>query len=193
MKELHFIHIPKCAGTSIINNANKHNILWAHNDPILKEYIKHKYFWHYPMKNISNKDDYNHLINSYDFFTVVRNPYSRALSAYQQNIYPRENIYTMNDFIYNAVKEHTIDHFYPQFWYVYDNNEKQIVNNVLHYETLDDDFQKCMDKYNLPVKLENKYNVFNKRFTIYDLSPETINIINQVYHKDFEYFGYSKI
>ena len=52
-----------------------------------------------------------------------------------------------------------------------------------------------MKRYKLDIKLNCKYNksIHNKKFTIESFSPELINLINHIYHKDFIIFGYKKI
>ena len=50
-----------------------------------------------------------------------------------------------------------------------------------------------MKKYNLNLKIDKHLNSNNKTFTINDFDKENIKLINDVYHKDFEYFNYKKL
>ena len=70
-----------------------------------------------------------------------------------------------------------------------------IVIHVLNHENLKNEFDQLMIQYNLPCRLDMKTNVApNKHmFNICDFSYELINLINTVYTKDFEVFGYNKI
>ena len=50
-----------------------------------------------------------------------------------------------------------------------------------------------MEEYNLPLRWDNENKINNRRtnwFSIEDFDNETINLINKVYKKDFEIFGY---
>ena len=69
---LKFIHITKTAGTSIERAAKTKNILWGSHDRDTYYNIKHCLL----PKHISCKN-----LNSYDWFTVVRNPYTRIISS----------------------------------------------------------------------------------------------------------------
>ena len=52
-----------------------------------------------------------------------------------------------------------------------------------------------MQKFKLDILLNQKDNTsrHEKRFTLKSFTPEMINLINCVYHKDFITFGYDKI
>jgi len=83
-KKLKFIHIPKCAGTTIEDNAEKIGILWGKNDLILKHCcngVKGACFWHLPLRFIP-KYKLTCLLERYNLFCVVRNPYDRCLSEF---------------------------------------------------------------------------------------------------------------
>ena len=50
-----------------------------------------------------------------------------------------------------------------------------------------------MKKYNYNIILNRHDNKGVKKFTVDDLSSEVISLINNLYHKDFEMFGYKKL
>ena len=70
MKILKFIHITKCAGTSIEDVGKENNILWGR---FHKEYG----WWHEIFINKSKE-----LKLKYDWFVVIRNPYERLISEF---------------------------------------------------------------------------------------------------------------
>ncbi len=194
-KELKFIHITKTAGSAIEKAGYENKVLWGMYH---KEYNGwHKYF---PQKD-------NKFKNKYDWFMVVRNPYNRILSEYycewggigKKNVNHNKN--DMNNYLINKInrlivlnKNESGDHYSPQYKYL-DNNQKI---HILHYENLENEFNDLMSLYNLShIKLK-KYNTKEEKnnsikFNINDFSPQLINLINQVYDKDFSTFNYSKI
>ena len=78
-KELKFIHITKAAGTSIEDIGNKRGLKWGRFDKEQKYKTKpiSPSFWHTPFTELD--DSYK---RKYDWFVVVRNPYTRILSEY---------------------------------------------------------------------------------------------------------------
>lgn len=48
-----------------------------------------------------------------------------------------------------------------------------------------------MKQYNINLKLDEKRNVSNHKFTINDFNESTNKLIQEVYKKDFELFNYT--
>lgn len=92
-------------------------------------------------------------------------------------------------------------HMYPQHYYVYDNvngTTQQVVDHILRFENLQDEFPALMKLYGLSVKLPRfdspKLDLAgNPRLTAADLDPRTIRYINWRYAKDFDLLGYNKL
>lgn len=199
MKELKFIHITKCAGTSIENIGKKHNINWGRFHK--KEYGSyHRVFVNKP-KSLREK---------YDWFLVVRNPYERVISEFYcrwggirihgKSPY-KASVKEFNNYIKKSIlsckkniNRVPIGHFCPQYLYI----DSNVTQHVLQFENLHDEFNALMKRYNLNMKLDQHNNKCpdnkdKKKFTIDSLSPETIELINEFYDKDFETFNYKKI
>lgn len=193
-KQLKFIHITKTAGSSIEAIGLEQNLRWGINHT---EYG----FWH---EIFIRKPE--GLRKKYDWFTVVRNPYKRILSEYHflMNALKITETHTVQQFntfvtkwIKNAsknIENHPTfgrvggDHFTEQYKYL-DSSSKI---HILKFENLEIEFNTLMNQYNYKCTLNKKIQVSkNKRFTINDLSKDTIKLINTVYKKDFEYFGYT--
>lgn len=88
-------------------------------------------------------------------------------------------------------------HYVNQAEYVYDG-EEIVVENVLHYENLSNEFDALMKKYNivmtLPPKDKGVYSDTNKeRLTYKYLDPEAIALVNEYAKVDFEKFGYQMV
>ena len=204
MKKLKFIHITKTGGTTIENISNK---TWGRFQNFGVFY--HCTFDKYP-KDIQEK---------YDWFMVVRNPYVRILSEFKcgsagiGNIkydnfrteckdfekYIKHNKDTISKDMFNSYIQLRILnrgkwYYHYTELYKYLPSDPNIVMNIIRFENLNEDFDKLMGKYSLDFKL-NKHSNKSKpvKFTINDFSDDTINMINEVYHKDFELFNYEKI
>jgi len=191
MKELKFIHITKNAGSSIEEIGLKYKLLWG--------MYHHEYgSWH---EYFSNKPI--ELKTKYDWFMIVRNPYDRILSEFYcnhkgfrvNNMGYAESKQGFNDYLLFRIRTRELrgDHYAEQYKYLY--NHTDTIIHVLKYENIRNEFDNLMIQYNLPCRLNMKTNSApNKHiFTISDFSDELIELINTVYDKDFELFGYTKM
>lgn len=182
-KPLKFIHITKCAGTSIEQTAITKNIQWG------------KYHTEYGWWHGIFRDKPKELKEAYDWFTVVRNPYDRIMSEYYCNFNGIDaNAYPSRDESNKILIEHITNrskkgnHYTEQYKYIDDS----VKIHILKFENLEEEFKKLMEEYNIhigPLQIlntNNKYRFFKMRY----ISPEVIQLINEVYKKDFEMFGY---
>jgi hypothetical protein len=88
-------------------------------------------------------------------------------------------------------------HFIPQYDYVFDHSGKQVIQHILKFETLHDDFANLMKKFNLnitipakEVRLGRKY---DKKIGVNDLSSDLVLLIEEFYKKDYDFFGYPRL
>ena len=203
MKELKFIHITKTGGTTIENISNE---TWGRYQKFID--FHHTTFDKYT-KDIQEK---------YDWFMVVRNPYDRILSEFKCNNagvgnihdnfctecadfekYVKNNKDTISKDMFNSYIQLRIlnrgkwyNHYTEMYKYL--PSDPNIVINIIRFENLNEDFDKLMSKYSLDFKLNKHDNKSGSvKFTINDFSDDTINMINEIYHKDFELFNYDKI
>lgn len=140
-----FIHIPKCAGTSVSET------LYG-EDP-----------WHFSIKHYSER-----AITSYVSFAIVRDPVDRFYSSFyylqaRSALYPR-SIYTdaaecddAADFFTKYIQnqnDRDINYFLrSQQWYLTDINNKLRVDFIIPMNSLDRDF---------PLSLRKKFNYFDQ-------------------------------
>jgi len=184
MKELKFIHISKCAGTSIENAARKERQFWGR--------FHHEYgYRHKLFPRLSPW-----IIDKYDWFMVVRNPYERALSEYYWFFKNAEKINhtkeEMNSFIIDKIRQRSRfgNHFTEQYKYLHPTVNIRIIK----FENLDEEFTALMKEYNLEKIGLGKENARNfQDYSVADFSPELITLINEVYDQDFAEFQYEKI
>jgi hypothetical protein len=197
-KRLKFVHITKTAGTSIEEIGKANGINWG-------KFHKEYGFWHDIFSDKSSV-----LKNKYNWFMVVRNPFTRAISEYyfccdkgnltnDVNVFNEQLIQLLKTYQENKYKPYTGEpwwlsssghHFTEQYKYL----DSLTKINVLKFENLEEDFNNLMKKYNLNIRLnkhENKAKV-NNPFTVSDLNNETKQLIVEIYKKDFETFGYSE-
>lgn len=209
-KKLKFVHITKCAGVNIENiNTNEE---WGRFDKEIESMFKSvDYrlwpFWHVPFKYLL-KEQVDEMLEKYDLFTVVRNPYDRIISEYycrwagpgsngvlkesksidEFNRFIRFRLLDLKQKMKNNEKIH--QHYTPQHYYFVDKEGNNIIKNVLKLENLSVDFNELMEKYGYEYMLDQK-EVTKRNFGVLHLSYENISLIREIYKKDFEMFGYS--
>lgn len=189
-----FIHIPKCAGSSIerIFNGSQyvewddHNKIWTQH--ATAEQIKQLYF--------KNYDDYFS-------FTFTRNPWDRAISDYfwtkkdlkiedsfKNYLLLKKNFDTPKLRYPHLNSSGRGDHILAQSDFVLNSNGEQIVNFVGAFENLQKDFNIVCDKIGIPQRqLPHVNKSKHKHYTEY-YDDETREIVAEKYAKDIEYFGY---
>jgi hypothetical protein len=201
-----FIHIPKTAGTSMeyflgalygytdsyiercIYNIEPNNLLDLGNDK-----------QHNPIHV------YNNILFSIDFiFTIIRDPYSRLISAYiffknyieikqfgkmsnlsfsewflKEKINNKESITTYNH------------HLLPQMWYIQDIKK---FSYILRYERLKEEIPILLNKLNIgtPIPFPHKFKRRNNYIDYSDIK-DVLPEINRYYNEDFETLNYPKI
>jgi len=211
---LEFIHITKTGGTTIEKSAAEAGIRWGAclygvkginnicNKQSISREAKLQGFtsngklirWHVPPHWFVNNPLKNNVT-----FTVVRNPYTRAISEYYCKYFGYKgkdinNKTKMNNWIRMKAKNHRKgNHMSPQYHYVYNKHDKKIVDHVLRFENLTEEFNELMKKYFLNITLGKKTNVGrnSSSFSVANLTRLTIKMINSVYAEDFKFFNYS--
>jgi LPS sulfotransferase NodH len=182
-----YIHIPKVAGISI-------------EESLFGEKVGHK-------KAIDYLDDNKKLFEEYYSFSFVRNPYDRLVSAYiflrdggrndLDKQWADENLSEFNSF-----KDFVISldklimkrfHFYPQYLFLCDKDDRVIVDYVGKYENLHEDFKHVCNVLGRDCELPHKNRTLKKSFDYreyYDY--EMKEIVYKCYKKDFDLFGYER-
>ena len=198
MKELKFIHITKTGGTSIEDIGNAHGKKWGrfHSEYKAKDRRNCRWNDRWHDKFILLPDN---LKLKYDWFVIIRNPYERIISEYYcrwggwgiKNKL-KSSKEKFNDNIKKKIlKNHKkmSSHWVPQHFYI----DLNVKIHIIKYENLTEEFNELMKKYNYDITLNKHSNKGKKKFTLNDLSDEVISLINNIYDKDFEMFGYKKI
>lgn len=197
-----FIHIPKCAGTSI------ESALWTPEEKTAENLfggMLNKYQNPYQTGGMQHLKalQVRHIIGREKFdaafkFTIVRNPFARAVSQFQyikglRFLRKYIGLGTKDDFKTYLQKIHKRTHIQwePQVSFVYDHQGRQMVDYVGRFEELQAAFQHICSELNLEAELPHKKKSEHKSVpyqSYYD--EESIAYIEDVFADDLEVFGY---
>jgi len=174
-----YIHIPKTGGTSLTNILNKidgtetiavHDSIRALND-----------------------------VSKFFIFTIVRNPYTRMVSAYLHRLRKNEFKYDFQTFL-KTYNENHLD-ILPQSYYINaGRTEDKQVSYIARYENYEDEIKKLLNKLNHNSKIPhlNKNPIYDKHPTLkqemyynaFYTEDWMKNIIKERYENDFKIFNY---
>lgn len=197
-----FIHIPRCGGTSIEKSLEMFDRpecgYGINNGKAMQHYFYKDY-----IEILGRKT-----FNQYYKFSIVRHPYSRFISEYHwceisyktdiRGIGAKED-QSINDFIFYCEdiikrKDYYVtpyhDHIAPQHKFIYNDNDKLIVNKVFRFESYHEVEQLLKERCGVTVKesLDTK-GTYDSSFCLTEVQK---NRIYAMYQKDFDLLGYSK-
>lgn len=202
-KELHFVHIPKTAGTYIEDLGFMNGYHWGrHNLKFHKRFMKDGYIPaisddHVPLKNYKNQN----VLANIAPFCVYRHPIKRAVSAYTHymgRLMKQPNKITKNDMnlFFHKLPSHLAKnkyaynaHFIPQHEYIYDDNGVQVCQYIIDFDNLQQGLRHVFSKHgvNMDKWLHDKVKFsLRPEITCDDLDDESIHILNEMYAKDFD-------
>jgi len=185
-----FIHIPKCAGTSVYKSLNL-DFLGSGHAPA----SKHSEF----------------LDQGYFSFSFVRNPWDRIASCYRyfKSMNPKDRWYKGNQKLADLAKQISFDEFViriPEFQKMMIREEGSIrsgihfqpfsyfldarVDFVGKVEGINHDYMSIRSRLNLPLKIVPKINSTKQQNYRQLYIEETKNIVYNIYKKDIEEYNY---
>lgn len=184
-----FVHIPKCAGSSINQELNLKSVGFS---------------GHSPMSYHSEHSDYLS-------FTFVRNPYDRIVSAYKyfRKLKKGHRWYSRNSIISDAANQmnfkefvyHIPDfmklmkreegsfesgiHFQPFYYFI-----DEPIKHIGRFENIQRDFIKIRRSLDLPLKSLPKTNSTNNLNYRELYIEETKNLVYNIYQEDIKKYNY---
>lgn len=190
-----FIHIPKCAGTSVdVAMFGKEVVAWNGR------------YWlqHATIKQIRDEYATPEEFEKYFKFAFVRNPYDRMFSAFNFLASTRVDVTRENfkDFLLGKgplaqviakknehLRASRYHHVVPMHEYLYEDG-KCLVDFIGRFENIDEDWKKICEKIGneeLPHSNKIPHVPWQEFYT-----QELKEIVREQYAKDFELFGYEK-
>lgn len=207
--DLLFIHIPKIAGTSI-NKFLMESWGLDHNsdkdrqkvllDPVL---VGHRTA--YEQLEYFGKEKFESLVS----FAICRNPWDRVFSMYR---YRNINSTDFRTWLFAVLPQFRTGVMWPEIYYkislpqveyIWGDHDEQIVDTVLRFENLEQEFsQFCtlnfdIDENNVRdfmprvnvAETESKHGKYKSSYKDYYTS-DMIDKVYKLYHEDVDYFGY---
>lgn len=192
-----YIHIPKCAGTSI------ENILYG--KPLIRFDIENKlWIQHATVKELVEYYFSEEELESLFTFAIVRNPFDRFVSSYnwlcsvegvpKTKETFRDFVFVRNEFEfligekYRYEKRNYYHHLLPQIEFL-EKDGDVVVDYVGRFENLQEDWNKISQKIRidtiLPYLNKEKHDHYSSYF-----DEETRAVVEERYKRDLEYFGY---
>jgi hypothetical protein len=193
---LFFIHIPKCAGTTIEKalGMQKEEFFFSKNRFNTLFKVSPQHFTYKNLKIICNLDKFK-------LFTVVRNPYDRIVSEYKY-IQNEENEYWEDFkninfdsfiekiFLLDELKRWCLfdSHFDLQYNFIEDGEN---LIKLFKYENLQEAFDWLNSLTDSTITFPHERNSEKMHYSFYYKYKKTIDIVSEFYKKDLEYFNYS--
>merc|ERR1711998_99400 len=193
--KLLFIHIPKCAGTSVENHLGliKKN---AGYGIIANKAQQHRTYEEY-------QKDLKQTMNNLTSFTIVRNPYDRCISEYYWNTQiGHKRGWSFDKFLitvarivknlnYNKPIKFFNDHHMHQYRYVLNNDGENKVDHIFRYKNMNEVIVFLQSYSNKPFPHDN---ISNKRIISVDNLTNSQKIrIENIYGADFDFFNYPRL
>lgn len=191
-----FVHIPKCAGTSIEFALGMH----GGQDSIGKKTCENipkneKTLFGANLQHLSSLEIQKRIQNYDDFFkfAFVRNPWDRAVSLSLFHTAEKQLDKDMSKKRFQRIltgrMKNSPGWFSNQVDYITNRDGDIIVDFIGRFENLEQDFKKIAEKIRVDKTLEKRMKLNRRKYEDY-YNDETKEIIAEKYSDDIDYFGY---
>ena len=209
-KDIHLllIHIPKTGGTSIeryifskyqYSLINHKKLIGFLPESEMKRTGIYSSLQHLTYQNMYDNSHYFEIdfSDNIQVITVVRNPYDRIISQlfYKKYLQYDDTPETANKVITSIMEKYIASpeledfHYRPQYSYIVDKNNELIDTiTILKTETLEEDMKK-IGFTDFTMKINESKHKPSRDY----LNKSSIDIINQIYEKDFLLLGYERL
>lgn len=204
-KKYLFIHIPKCAGISLVSNLERHL-----NFTRIGPHEKAKFLFSKQHKYKLNREEYY-------TFSFVRNPWDRLVSTFfyilkggrspidakRRDLFLKKYNGNFDKFIYDIenwfhiteeesiYEDLYIPHFRPQAEFIFDDKNRLLVDFLGKIESIDACHRALCQQLNIPHKrLKKKNSSTHDNYQSY-YNEETVKIVEEYYSCDVKLLNYS--
>jgi hypothetical protein len=197
-----FIHISKNAGTSIVSSAGDRIINAGHrtaaswvaehgSEAPLFSAVRHPYDrvlseYHYRRRRWEGGENNPHLTN-------LSLPFDEwVIATYEGDEYRTRSFFELTGVAYNAhnLVDDVAIWFISQVDWLSDSHQRLLVNDLLRFEHLADDWSTLSAKYDLKDDLVHVNSSPRPLAAEQQLTPGIRDLIYQYYRSDFDRFGY---
>lgn len=194
-----FLHIPKTGGTTVeecLKKVSRQTLYSDYTNSILPGPLRNQSLQHLPYSVIKQYQTELNLRIDDDLkiITIVRNPYNRIVSDlfFFKLIDSKYTMDMVEEVLNNYIPSNKFDnHNIPQYLFIVDNHDTVIKNiNIMRNENLNEDLRNSNIIYD-GIQHQVGSNSSDDYMTY--LNRKSLDIINEVYHKDFELFGYTML
>lgn len=203
-----FVHIPKCAGTSIENALGMHGavkdvgVVPRRDDEVDTEHLWGANTQHFTAPEIRDRVG-RETFDAYLKFTFVRNPWDRLVSflswksdgkgmrwAQGGTLDPTEMRTILRTLVRARVKRKTVQlHLREQWRFTCDAAGTSLVDFVGKFESLEADWARVCARMGLDLPLERRMTSTHEQYRSY-YTPATRALVHALYRRDVRMFGY---
>lgn len=195
-----FIHIYKAAGTSI-RSAITPYLLFPYQKKLRNVMLKFgmQVYNTKPLSNHSKAEEIIKFIgkekyNKYHSFAVVRNPWDWQVSLYSYMLIKRDHpqhamISKMNSFD-EYIEWRCYNEVCLQKDFLIDSSGQNVVNHILRFETLSNDFNELCQKININTQLHTMNKSIRKNDYKSYYNESTKKLVEKTFLQDIEFLKY---
>jgi hypothetical protein len=196
-----FIHVPKAAGQSVEQVfLNLVGLTWQTRSHLLMRYNPDPELGPRRLAHLTASEyvSCGHLTEAefYSFykFSFVRNPWDRIVSEYEYR--QRRHKLDFKSFLFKRLPSpgpsDGYRHILSQHCFLYDENEKQLVDFIGRFENLQSDFDLVCRHLGInDAKLPHRNKSFGRKHYADYYDAESKEYVAQLYRKDIRLFGYT--